>query len=475
MKKLIIWFVVFGILLPISLLAEETKSVLITDEKITRPTIRVINTENFSKEFDFHPFAEDSLIEGINITTADLNGDNKKEIIVAAGRNEKPYVKIFNHLGQFQYQFLAYDENYNKGLKVVVADLFNDNLPEIITAPEIGGGPQIRVFDNMGNIYFGFFAFDQNLRGGCSVAVGDVNGDKLPEIVVGAGFGQEPIVKIYDRYSTLLKEFLVYDQNFTGGVNLLTADLDKDKRAEIITAPAIAYKPLVKIFNYTEAKNEFMAYPSGFWGGVNLAASDVDQDGYLDILTGAGFSGGAHLRFFDQLGNPKIHPSLFVFENFKGGISIADGDLDNDGQTEIVAATQTISPINKYDSYKIIEIDLSKQKLYTYFKGLPVTEKIVSTGRWQFPTPEGNFRIYAKVPSTTMTGYYGEDHPENYELPDVPHVMPFYKDYAIHGAYWHFNFGTRVSHGCVNLKLPDAQEIYEWTDVGVPVNIYSSK
>lgn len=474
MKK---YFILFSfILLPSLVFAQEAQGETVQIEPQIRPSIRIINSENFQLEKEIYPFAKDSTVEGINITSADLDNDGYKEILVASGRNSQPYIKILNFTGDFQYEFLAYAPSFNKGLKVTVADLYNDGSPEILAAPLEGGGPQIRIFDNLGFAYFSFFAFDQDLRGGVNVAAGDVNGDSQKEIIAGAGLNMEPTVKIFDNYSNYLSEFLAYEENYRGGVNVLTADLNNDGTDEIITAPSIGKEPMVKIFNHQgELINKFLAYPYGFWGGVNLAKSDVDQDGYLEIITGAGFSGGSHIRFFDSEGNPKINPKLFVYNGFKGGVSVADGDLDNDGETEILAATQTISPINRYDFYKIIDIDLNKQMMYTFFKGLPADEFIVSTGRWQFPTPEGSFKIYAKVPSTTMTGYYGPDHPENYNLPNVPHVMPFYKDYAIHGAYWHFNFGTRVSHGCVNLKLPDAEKLYNWADHGIPVNIYSSQ
>ena len=107
--------------------------------------------------------------------------------------------------------------------------------------------------------------------------------------------------------------------------------------------------------------------------------------------------------------------------------------------------------------------------------GLPVKQFIVSTGKNKYPTPKGNFKVNTKVLKTTMARNYGPDNPDNYNLPNVPHVMYFYRDYAIHGAYWHWKFGTRVSHGCINLKLPDAKWVYEWSNIGTPVNIYSSK
>ncbi len=473
MKKIIL-LTIFCLILPLSTIAQEAEK--IKEPEITRPTVRILNTDNFQLEKELFPFSENSQVEGAHITTADLDADGDKEIIVAAGRNEKPLVKIFNHQGEFQYEFLAYAPTFNRGLKVAVADLYNDGIPEIITAPNEGGGPHIRIFNNLGHLYFDFFAFEKNLRGGANVSVGDVNRDNQQEILVSAGHGMEPVVKIFDPYSNFIKGFYAYKDDFLGGVNVLAADLDNDKKAEIITAPVLSHEPKIKIFDYNgNLLNQFLAYDPNFWGGVNLATSDVDQDGYLDILTGPGFSGAAHLKIFNGLGQEKVNPNLFIWQDFKGGISIADGDIDNDGQTEILAATQSISTINKYQSYKIIEVDIRKQKLYAYYKGRLEKEFWVSTGTWKYPTPLGNFKILDKIPKTHMSGDYGPNHPDNYDLPNVPWNLLFYKNHLIHGAYWHWSFGWRVSHGCVNLKIPDAKWLYDWADIGTPVNIYYSK
>jgi lipoprotein-anchoring transpeptidase ErfK/SrfK len=73
----------------------------------------------------------------------------------------------------------------------------------------------------------------------------------------------------------------------------------------------------------------------------------------------------------------------------------------------------------------------------------------------------GEFNIYWKLESTLMAG-------PNYYLPDVPYTMYFYGGYALHGAYWHNNFGQPMSHGCVNLSIADSQTLFEWADPVIP-------
>ncbi len=112
-----------------------------------------------------------------------------------------------------------------------------------------------------------------------------------------------------------------------------------------------------------------------------------------------------------------------------------------------------------------IEVDLSEQKLYAYEGTRLVREFVVSTGRWPFVTVTGVFRIRTKLVSTLMTG-------PGYYLPDVPYTMYFYKGYAIHGTYWHNNFGTPMSHGCVNMRVEEARWLFEWASVGTIVYVH---
>lgn len=115
---------------------------------------------------------------------------------------------------------------------------------------------------------------------------------------------------------------------------------------------------------------------------------------------------------------------------------------------------------------KWIEIDLSEQKLYAHEGNRIVYEFLISGGKWA-PTPQGEFRIWIKLRYSKMSGGSKEDG-TYYYLPNVPFVMYFYNGYGLHGTYWHNNFGTPMSHGCVNLSIPDAEKIYWWTNPVVP-------
>jgi len=112
-----------------------------------------------------------------------------------------------------------------------------------------------------------------------------------------------------------------------------------------------------------------------------------------------------------------------------------------------------------------IDVDLSQQRVYAYEGDTLVNSFVVSTGTWQTPTVTGKFKVWIKVRSQAMSG-------PGYYLPDVPYVMYFYKDYGLHGTYWHNNFGTPMSHGCVNLTIPDAEWLYNFSSVGTVVNVH---
>jgi hypothetical protein len=125
-----------------------------------------------------------------------------------------------------------------------------------------------------------------------------------------------------------------------------------------------------------------------------------------------------------------------------------------------------------YEGNKRIIVDRSDQKLYAYEGEVLFMEQDISTGHDLTPTPRGNFRIFRKTPSRYMQGPVPGISEDEYDLPGVPWDLYFTKQGgAIHGAYWHDNFGEQWSHGCVNVPPEKARELYEWADIGMPVTV----
>ena len=112
-----------------------------------------------------------------------------------------------------------------------------------------------------------------------------------------------------------------------------------------------------------------------------------------------------------------------------------------------------------------IAVSLAEQRLWAYEGMRLVRQFQVSTGTVDNQTLAGLFRIYSKNKSANMDS-------QDYDVPAVPYVLFYDKDYALHGAYWHDAFGTPVSHGCVNLRVDDARWLYEWASVGMAVFIH---
>ena len=119
-----------------------------------------------------------------------------------------------------------------------------------------------------------------------------------------------------------------------------------------------------------------------------------------------------------------------------------------------------------------ISVDLSEQTLVVYEAGQPIFATLVSTGKETgWATGEGLFTVFHKSESNALLS---PDPAQvgNYLIQDVPYILYYQGSFAIHGAYWHDNFGVPNSHGCVNLSPADAKWLYDWTKEGEWVILY---
>lgn len=121
---------------------------------------------------------------------------------------------------------------------------------------------------------------------------------------------------------------------------------------------------------------------------------------------------------------------------------------------------------NEAGESKWIEVSIEQQKLRAWEGNNIIMEFPISSGLW-YPTPKGDFGIWHKTKFQRMKGG-SKEIGTYYDLPNVPNNMFFYKGFAIHGAYWHNNFGNPMSHGCVNAPLAQVAELFEWAGPVVP-------
>lgn len=126
------------------------------------------------------------------------------------------------------------------------------------------------------------------------------------------------------------------------------------------------------------------------------------------------------------------------------------------------ASESPAAPVSAPTAGRWIDIDLTEQRLTAYQGDTAVFSSLVSTGVAGWRTAVGEFAIRTKIDSQAMSG-------PGYYLPNVPYVMYFYGAVAIHGTYWHDNFGHPMSHGCVNLPTDAAGWLYQWASIGTPV------
>jgi hypothetical protein len=235
--------------------------------------------------------------------------------------------------GTLRLDFLAYSPAFTGGVRVGVGDVNGDGVPDIITAPGPSGGPDIRVFDGAtGQLIREFSAYSPYFTGGVYVAAGDVNGDGVADIITSPDVGGGPNVEVFSgRDGSLLANFLAYDPHFTGGVRVAAGDLDGDGKADIVTAPGAGGGPDVRVFGGASGQliREFLAYSPFFTGGVYVAAGDINGDGKAEIITGAGAGGGPEVKVFSGADTSVLEDTLAFGAGFQGGVRV--GYISNPG------------------------------------------------------------------------------------------------------------------------------------------------
>lgn len=162
-------------------------------------------------------------------------------------------------------------------------------------------------------------------------------------------------------------------------------------------------------------------------------------------------------------------PSTNIVSNYDPNQNIAIFNNQELPIPTIKFSSTNILGDNTTVSNKRIEVNLTTQTLTAFENNQNIGSFTISSGKWN-RTPVGEYKIWTKIKSQKMSGG-SKELGTYYYLPNVPYIMFFYNDkvakklgFSLHGTYWHNNFGVPMSHGCINMKTPDAQTIFNWAE-----------
>ena len=229
------------------------------------------------------------------------------------------------------------------------------SIPILTTTPGVSSGVSLW---GTGGMKLGTIDPYPGYKGRILTAIGDVNGDGIPDIVTGRGAGVPALVKVFDgKLQKEVNSFNAYAPNFLGGITLALADTDGDGKAEIITGTGNGSVPHVKVMKSDGfVVASFYAYATDFTKGVNLATGDMNGDGKADIVTWPNPGGGPHVRVFQALPDGKFAAdkdgkgvstaSFFAYDSkYTGGFSLALGDVDGVAGLEILTMRGPTTPL----------------------------------------------------------------------------------------------------------------------------------
>jgi autotransporter-associated beta strand protein len=284
---------------------------------------------------------------GVRVATADFNRDGVVDYVVGSGPGGVSNVQVLDgKTGAVLFAVQPFESSFTGGVYVAVGDINSDGTPDLVITPDEGGGPRVQIYSGSNFVKIAdFFGIDDpGFRGGARAAVGDLNGDGVADLVVAAGFGGGPRISIYDGKSLasgqivrLTQDFFAFEPSLRNGTFVAVADINGDGVGDLVAGAGPGGAPRVTVFdgkvlassgavaNLLPISN-FFAGPETNRGGVPLGISDFNADRVPDLVTGTGVGEGSRVRVYPITGltsaNPPLIADFDAFPGFTGGVFV---------------------------------------------------------------------------------------------------------------------------------------------------------
>lgn len=276
----------------------------------------------------------DVFVNGSGMSSRIQRNTRSDSFVIAQARGSEPVVRRMDGHGSVVEEFYAYDEQFHGGVRLSVGDVDGDGEIEIVTGAGPSGGPQVRVFDQEGNVESQFFAFDTGDRNGIFVSTGDTNGDGIDEILVTNTIGGTGQVRIFNKSGHLKGSFFPFGRT-EYSVRVVAGNFDEDQALEIASYYPNGEDNSVVIHDgdgrYVRQLNA---------EGVSIAVGDLENDGIDELFVGARPGHVPRVWVYNAFG--KQLASFLPFQlDFRGGVEVAAGDIDGNGEVELYATAHT--------------------------------------------------------------------------------------------------------------------------------------